>query len=92
MRKKLFLFVTPEGITFSSPELTEPDVENFQVLGYGEGLNEDEAFKDFLTKNQWLEETKFEEAIAIEIKQKINEGKTFYLRRDEATFSERMEN
>ena len=80
MKKKLFLFVTFDGVTFSSPELDEPDVENIQVLGYGEGLDEDEAFKDFLAQNQWVLEKRFEEAICIEIKQRIYKGKVFSLK------------
>lgn len=80
MKKKLFLFITPDGITYSSPELNEPDVDNYQILGYGEGFNENEAFKDFKSQHPWLKDTKFEEAICIEIKQKIHEGKTFCLK------------
>ncbi len=80
MIRKLYLFVTPGGITYSSPELDEPDVENYQVLGYGEGLYEEEAFRDFLKNNEWLKSTQFREAIAIEIKQKIYEGRSFPLR------------
>lgn len=80
MRKRLFLFITPDGITYSSPELSEPDVCNFQVLGYGSGVDEDEAFKDFLSHNQWVYGTEFREAICLEIKQKIYEGKSFSLK------------
>ena len=80
MRQRLFLFLTPDGVTFSSPELSEPDVDNFQVLGYGEGANEEEAFVDFKSKNPWLEDTEFDEAISIEIKHKIHEGKSFSLK------------
>ena len=79
MKKRLFMFVTADGVTCSSPELAEPDVENYQVLGYGEGSNENEAFNDFLAKNRWLINTKFVEAIGIEIKQKIHEGTFFCL-------------
>jgi hypothetical protein len=80
MKKKLFLFVTPDGVTYSSAELYEPDVDNFQVLGCGEGLNEDEAFKDFLAENEWVLEKGFEEAICVEIKHRIYKGKVFSLK------------
>ncbi len=80
MKKKLFLFVTFDGVTFSSPELDEPDVENIQVLGYGEGLDEGEAFRDFLAQNQWVLEKRFEEAISVEIKHRIYKGKVFSLK------------
>jgi hypothetical protein len=81
MKKNLFLFVTPDGVTYSSSKFIDPDVENFQVLGYGEGFNEDDAFEDFLSKNQWILKTEFEEAICIGIKQKIYEGKSFCLKK-----------
>ncbi|MFA4925936.1 MAG: hypothetical protein WC524_04710 [Candidatus Aminicenantales bacterium] len=80
MKKKLFLFVTFDGVTFSSDELDEPDVDNLQVLGYGEGLDEDEAFKDFLAQNQWVLEKRFEEAICVEIKNRIYKRKVFSLK------------
>ena len=80
MGKRLFLFLTPDGVTYSSPELNEPDVDNFQVLGYGQGSDEDVAFVDFKSKNPWLEDTEFEETISVEIKHKIHEGKYFSLK------------
>lgn len=80
MSNRLFLFVTPEGVTYSSAELSEPDVDNFQVLGYGEGKNEEEAFYNFRSQAAWLKDTKFEEVISVEIKHKIYEGKYFNLK------------
>jgi hypothetical protein len=44
-RKRKFLFLTLEGITYSSPEKIEPDVDNLQVLGYAEGKSKEEAFE-----------------------------------------------
>lgn len=92
MKKRLYLFVTPDGLTYSSPDLIEPDVDNYQVLGYGEGLTEEEAFKDFLANNRWLENTKFKEVIGLEIKQRIHEGKAFCLKQASIECSERIEN
>ncbi|MGB9906153.1 MAG: hypothetical protein ACPLRR_02060 [Candidatus Saccharicenans sp.] len=80
MKKRLFLFITADGVTCSSPEPDNPDVDNFQVLGYGEGQNEDKAFEDFKSKNRWLEDTEFDEIISIEIKHKIHEGQYFSLK------------
>lgn len=80
MKKRLFLFVTPEGVTYSSAELSQPDVDNFQVLGYGEGQNEEEAFNDFRGRAAWLNTTKFDEVISVEIKHRIFEGTHFYLK------------
>ncbi|NPV84078.1 MAG: hypothetical protein HPY46_10920 [Candidatus Aminicenantes bacterium] len=80
MNKRLFLFITPDGVTYSSPDRKEPDVDNFQVLGYGEGQNEEEAFNDFRSQATWLNDTKFEEVISVEIKHRIYEGKHFNLK------------
>lgn len=81
MNEKLYLFVTPDGITYSSAELNEPDVDNYQVLGFGKGRNEKEAFRNFVQNNEWLRGTYFEEAIAIEVKQRIYQGTSFSLKR-----------
>jgi len=43
-------------------------------------LDEDEAFKDFLAQNQWVLEKRFEEAICVEIKNRIYKGKVFSLK------------
>ena len=80
MRKRLFMFVTPDGFTYSSPHVLSPDVDNFQVLGFREGKDEEEAFGDFLQSNGWVLDTHFNEAISIEVKHRIHEGKVFYLK------------
>ena len=79
MKKRLFLFITPDGVTYSSTIKVQPDVDNFQVLGYGEGFTEEQAFDDFIKRNTWVWDTGFNEVISIEIKSKISEGKIFYL-------------
>jgi len=87
MRKRLFMFVTPDGVTYSSPNEIYPDVENLQVLGFGEGLNEEEAFEDFIKKNKWVLETQFNEVICIEVKSRIYQGKRFYLNNESSVNS-----
>lgn len=79
MKKRVFLFITPDGVTYSSALKIYPDVENLQVLGYGEGATEEEAFDNFIEQNKWILDTEFKEIICVEIKRKISEGKTFYL-------------
>jgi len=80
MKKRLFLFITPDGVTYSSPSEIYPDVDNFQVLGYGEGETEEDAFEDFIKQNKWVLDTEFKEIICIEIKTKISQGKIFTLK------------
>ncbi|ASJ13397.1 hypothetical protein [Thermococcus thioreducens] len=77
MKKRLFVFITPDGVTYSSPDETYPDVENLQVLGFGEGSNEEEAFEDFIKNNKWVLETQFNEVICIEVKSRIYREKDF---------------
>ncbi|RLF69704.1 MAG: hypothetical protein DRN35_05635 [Thermoplasmata archaeon] len=55
------------------------DVDNFQILGHGEGIDEEEAFASFLRENKWVFDTDFKEIICIEVKKKIFEGKRFIL-------------
>ncbi len=80
MKKRLFLFLTPDGITYSSAEKTYPDVDNFQVLGFGEGDSEEEAFESFIRENKWVLHTDFKEVICIEVKTKIAQSKRFILK------------
>ncbi|NJE02122.1 hypothetical protein [Thermococcus sp. JdF3] len=87
MRKRLFIFMTPDGATYSSPNEIYPDVGNFQVLGFGEGLNEEGAFEDFIKNNKWVLETQFNEVICIEVKSRIYQGKRFYLNNRSSTSS-----
>jgi len=77
--KKLFIFLTPDGVTYSSPLQPEPDVDNLQVVGIAEGEDEEEAFENLLKENPWILNTHFDELICIEIKNRISKGKRFYL-------------
>jgi len=79
MRKRLFMFVTPDGSTYSSPNVLAPDVDNFQVLGFGEGKDEEEGFRDFPQNNMWVLDTCFNEVIRVEVKHRIHDGQLFYL-------------
>jgi len=65
---RYFIFITVEGYTYQpDSESVEPDVENSQVLGFGRGKDVDEAFKDFVSENTWLQETTFNDVIAYEL-------------------------
>lgn len=44
---KSFVFITTEGFTYQpDSQSSEPDIENCQVLGYGDGKNPQEAFNN----------------------------------------------
>ena len=67
MRK--FIFITSEGFTFQpNNEDYEPDIENMQVVGFGEGDTVDNAIKFMLKENSYLRKTSFNKIIGIEIK------------------------
>jgi hypothetical protein len=65
---RYFIFLTEEGFT-KTPD--DEDIENLQVLGFANGLNEKDAFNNFIKENNYLKETGFKEVIAMEL---VNEN------------------
>ena len=66
---KSFIFVTNEGYTYQpNSESQEPDIENSQVMGYGDGIDAQAAFKNLLKENEYIKDTSFNEIIAFELK------------------------
>ncbi|MFA5993883.1 MAG: hypothetical protein WC823_02875 [Parcubacteria group bacterium] len=64
-----FIFYTTEGFTFQpGSEEDLPEVENCQVLGWGSGGTDKEAFDDFKRESPWLENLRFNEVIGVELK------------------------
>jgi len=63
-----YIFITSEGQTFQ-PDSTSslPDIENCQVLGFGSGVDSDDAFLNFLRDNEFLLKTSFDEVKALEL-------------------------
>jgi len=44
-----YIFITTEGYTFQPvSESLEPDVENCQVMGFAQGINKKQAFKNLV--------------------------------------------
>lgn len=64
-RLKNYIFITQEGTTLD-PESN--DVENCQVLGWGRGKNEKEAFENWVEENNFILLIGFDEVIAFELK------------------------
>ena len=57
MEMKKYIFISPEGKTFSP---NGDEVQNMQVIGIVEGVtNEDEALKKLLLKNYWIFDSEF---------------------------------
>ena len=64
-----FIFYTTEGCTFSpNSESDMPDVENCQILGWGNGDTPKEAFDNFKKESFWFKTLKFNEVIGVELK------------------------
>lgn len=65
---KKYIFVTFEGFTFQpDSESDVPDIDNMQVVGFSEGKDTKEAFKNLLINQQYLKNTTFNEVIAFEL-------------------------
>jgi hypothetical protein len=63
-----FIFMTTEGSTYQpNSESYEPDIENMQVIGFGQGKNPQEALRKLVEVNSYLTNTSFDEIIAIRI-------------------------
>ena len=73
---KSFIFVTTEGFTFQpDSESIEPDTENCQVVGFGEGNNAREALENMIMTQTDLLKTSFDKISAFELK---DEHQEFY--------------
>jgi len=78
-KRKRFIFLTNEGFTFSEHfQGEEPDVENTQVVGFGEGNNPNEAFNDLLNKNPFLLVTQFNEIYCLELAENVEKNKKYF--------------
>lgn len=74
-----YIFITSEGHTFQpESDSSSPDIENCQVLGFGSGVDPDDAYRNFLKDNEFLLETSFDEVTALELANK--EERYFHLR------------
>lgn len=76
---KSYIFITSEGYTFQPGSGSYlHDIENCQVLGFGTGVDSDDAFRNFLKDNEFLLDTSFDEVRALELAN--NEERYFYLK------------
>lgn len=65
---KNFIFLSDEGSTYQPKSSSlEPDVENLQVVGFGQGDTAPSALQDLIDKNAYLRETNFDEVWALEV-------------------------
>ncbi len=59
-----YIFLTAEGSTLT-PNHT--DIENLQVLGTATGESSREALDNLLQENEWIKESDYSEAVAMEL-------------------------
>jgi hypothetical protein len=63
-----YIFLTTEGFTYQpNSESCEPDIENMQVIGFGQGNMVQEALGNLLEINEDLGNTSFDEVLAIQL-------------------------
>ena len=68
MEMNQYIFITKEGFTLSpNCTVSEPDIENCQVLGFEYGNNDAHAFKEFIQNNLHLENLGFKEVICYKL-------------------------
>jgi len=69
MDSKEYIFLTIEGHTLQPDNLVfhEDEIDNIQVVGFGSGANEDEAFQDLIKHYSYLLESKFNEVFCYEL-------------------------
>lgn len=65
---KQYIFLTTEGFTFQpGSEGIKAEIDNCQVLGFGDGNNPESAFQNLLQLNNYLLATTFDEAFCYEL-------------------------
>lgn len=63
-----YIFLTNEGYTYQpNSSSIEPDCENAQVLGIVTGESENDALKNLLEQNAYLEDSSFNEIYCYKI-------------------------
>ena len=76
---KKFIFITAEGYTSQPYEGdVSLDIENMQVVGFGEGNTVEDALTNMLEEDESLRDTSFNEVVGIEITNDV--GTTLYLK------------
>lgn len=61
---KKFMFYTADGYT---QDINGKDIENCQILGWGNGVNLNEAHQNFLAEQDYLNEFDFETITAVKV-------------------------
>ncbi|MFN0158485.1 MAG: hypothetical protein ACKVRP_10485 [Bacteroidota bacterium] len=65
---KSYIFVTSEGYTYQPNSESEvPDIENLQVIGFAAGVNEQEALRNLLSENSWIQDSSFSEVMCYQL-------------------------
>jgi hypothetical protein len=75
-----YIFITTEGSTYQpNSDCSEPDIENMQVIGFGQGDTVQDSFRNLIKQNEYLINTNFDGIIALRL---ANEKQTDFSLRD----------
>ena len=71
-----YIFITTEGSTYQpNSDSAEPDIENMQVIGFGQGHTVQNAFRNLIEQNEHLKNTKFNEIVALPL---ANDNRVYF--------------
>lgn len=74
-----YIFLTEEGYTFQLDSESElPEVENLQVIGFAQGVDADEAYKNLLLENPYLRDTSFEKIFCYQLDKDYEQSRKDY--------------
>jgi len=74
-----YIFLTKEGYTFQPDSaMSEPDIENLQVIGFGAGKDSEAAFENFKNENQYIKNTSFKEVFSYKLDGNYESTKNFH--------------
>jgi hypothetical protein len=75
-----YIFITTEGSTYQpNSDSSEPDIENMQVIGFGQGDTAQSAMRKLLKMSEYLVNTNFNEIIAIQL---VNDHREYFSLKD----------
>ncbi|MCL5991884.1 MAG: hypothetical protein M1419_07255 [Bacteroidetes bacterium] len=74
-----YIFVTTEGTTFApNSDFVDSEFDNLQVLGFSEGGNPDQAFKNFLKENKSYIDSNFDKLICWQLSDDYEKNQRYF--------------
>ena len=74
-----YIFLTDEGYTFEPDSAGESrKIENLQVIGFAQGADADEAYRNLISENSYLRATSFEEIFCYQLDKDYEQSRKDY--------------